>query len=512
MRVSELITIKKIESWVPGDTITIKAGTGAGKSYFIKNNLYALAKRNGAKILMLLHRTNCRNQFIDELIRDKKTDVIDIMTYQKLEKKELNKKHIDLSQYKYIVCDEFHYFMSDASFNITTDISLNAILNEVFPVKIFMSATGIDMKTYINNIKGIPTIDYELPITYDYIKNLAFFNKDETLELFIEEAIKKNYKGIFFIQSAKKAYELYIKYKDYCLFNCSKSNNSNYYQYVDQDKIEKMLKDERFEEQILITTTCMDAGVNIIDFNLKHIVCDVKDIWTLVQCIGRKRIQNKKDKFNLYIKTISNQALGGMETQLNKKVKMADYLRTHTVKEYIDFYKRQYDSSNIVYDDMVEEDDKSTKKINELMFYKVKFDLSNIASIKQYGTYCYCKYLADMFGFRDNEGFYHYRIIEEDYETDKITKHLNKIVNQRLLKEGQQELIDVIDLRDSRGRQQKSIGQLNEYFKANNLKYIIVSKSSSEIVEGIKKNYRYWQVLNDIKEIELPTKYGISSI
>ena len=57
-RVSELITMDVIRIWSPGDVITIKAGTGAGKSYFIKNILYAFAKKNHKKILMLIHRTN----------------------------------------------------------------------------------------------------------------------------------------------------------------------------------------------------------------------------------------------------------------------------------------------------------------------------------------------------------------------------------------------------------------------------------------------------------------------
>ncbi len=178
------------------------------------------------------------------------------------------------------------------------------ILSKNKATRIFMSATGDDMKTYINNVKKIPTIDYELEIKFDFIKSFTFFNKDESMEKFIEEAVSKNDKVIFFIQSAKKAYELYSKYKEHCLFNCSKSNG-RHYKYVDQDKIDSMLKNEKFEELILITTTCLDAGVNIIDRNVKHIVIDVEDIGSLIQCIGRKRIQSEEDKLYLYIKTVT---------------------------------------------------------------------------------------------------------------------------------------------------------------------------------------------------------------
>ena len=42
-RVSELISPSEIKTWEKGSVITIKAGTGAGKSYFIKNILYAVS-------------------------------------------------------------------------------------------------------------------------------------------------------------------------------------------------------------------------------------------------------------------------------------------------------------------------------------------------------------------------------------------------------------------------------------------------------------------------------------
>ncbi len=84
-RVSEIVTIDEVNKWNNGDIITIKAGTGAGKSYFIKNNLNAIAKRDGDKILMLLHRSNCKDQFYNELLEDNKLDNITITTYQHIE-------------------------------------------------------------------------------------------------------------------------------------------------------------------------------------------------------------------------------------------------------------------------------------------------------------------------------------------------------------------------------------------------------------------------------------------
>ncbi|MBL5889933.1 DEAD/DEAH box helicase family protein [Heyndrickxia sporothermodurans] len=302
--VSEVVTQDEIKKWNNGDIITISAGTGAGKSRFIKVSLYAHAKRQGKKILFLIHRTNCVNQFQMEIEKDYKTDIIDIKTYQHIEAKIRYDKNFDFSEYQYIVCDEFHYFMQDY-FNKYTDISLNAILNQTDKIRIFMSATGDVMEKYLSGFKKIDVTPYKISIDYNFIRKLIFFNKDETFEQVIQQAIDENKKAIFFIDSAEKAYNLYKKYKEHCLFNCSK-HNDKYYKYVDEEKINQMLLKERFEENILITTTCLDTGVNIIDKDLYCIFCDVKDIRTLIQCIGRKRIQDKDDKIELYIKSVNN--------------------------------------------------------------------------------------------------------------------------------------------------------------------------------------------------------------
>lgn len=502
-RVSEILNNDVIRTWNPGDIITIKAGTGAGKSRFIKSTLYAFAEYNNKKILMLIHRSDCVNQFQMEIENDKKTDVIDIKTYQKLECKELNKYVNDLNEYQYIVCDEFHYFMSDAAFNKTTDISLNLILEQTSAIRIFMSATGDDMKKYINDIKKLSTIDYEIPITYDFIKTLTFFNKDESMEKFIDESIEKNEKGIFFIQSAKKAYNIYKKYEKYCLFNCSKANK-DYYKFVDKDKIADMLKNEKFDENILITTTCMDAGININDVKVKHIIVDVKDIGSLIQCIGRKRLENQYDKINIYVKAITNKQLGGMKSILKQKIRMADYLENHTVKELLNKYPRQKDIYNIIYDDTVEEDNKCTKKINELMYYKCKLDIDNIEIMKSYGNFGYCKYLANLFGFVNKKGYPHYRLIDEDYKED-LNDYLDSIVGKKLLKEDKKNLKEEFNNAGLKDRTM-GINTLNGKLIDEEMPFVIKSNTDwNRILEDGSRNplyaKSYWMVLKLVSNI-----------
>ena len=159
-RVSEVIKPEDVRQWKPNDVITIKAGTGMGKSYFIKNRLYTHATQEGKKILMLIHRSESVRQFRDELEKDGKSRHIHVMTYQKIDSIYQRKGMFDFSKYKYIVCDESQYFIDDASFNKTTDLSLNAILENKNAIKIFMSATGEYVERYIKNYRKIKTIDY----------------------------------------------------------------------------------------------------------------------------------------------------------------------------------------------------------------------------------------------------------------------------------------------------------------------------------------------------------------
>lgn len=348
-----------------------------------------------------------------------------------------------------------------------------------------MSATGNYMSQYITNYKHIKIKKYKLPIEYKFINNLTFFSKDITLEKFIEESITKKEKSIFFIQSAEKAYKLYKKYKRNCLFNCSK-NNDKYYKYVNGIKINKMLANEKFDKEILVTTTCMDAGVNIIDTDVKHIICDIKDIGTLIQCIGRKRQQDKQDKINVYIKAITNKQLGGMKSQLRQKIAQAEYFRTNGLEEYIKKYPRQADNNNILYDIQTKDKNKCSKKINMMMYFKCKTDINIIDQMIQYRKYGYCKYVAKLFGFYNKEREKKYRLIDEQYE-ETLEQYLNNIMGNQLFKKDRKELINKINLRDNRNRQQKSIGVLNKYLEENKIPYIILSKQ-------IKKNNKLYTI------------------
>lgn len=477
MKVSELITLEDIKSWKQGDIITISAGTGRGKSYFIKNTLHNYAKEHGKRILMLIHRRNCVDQFLYEIDKDGKLDVISIKTYQTIEALYRGGILYNLDSYDYLIIDEFHYMLSDSSFNSYTDISLAAILNQNNAIRIFMSATGRKMKYYMKESKhlGLTTIDYNLPIDFNFIRRLEFFHSKDTFHSYMNQAIAMNKKAIFFIDNVEDAYELHKKYKDYTLFNCSQS--SGYYKYVDKEKIKTMLKKERFEELVLITTSVMDSGCNIWDSELNHIVLDIKNSDSLIQCIGRKRLKDKDDYINVHIKIIHGQQLGGMEQKIKSSLEQSVFLLNNGQQKLAEKFGRVHDESNILH--YVATDNGIEKQINKMIFFNAVARLTEIENIKSLGKYGYTKFISGLLGIKK------YAIYEEEKKINNLNDYIDTIVGKKLYKNEQKDLIDNIDLKVN-GRQQKSYKKLNEGLEMIKLQYVILPKRNM--------NERYWEV------------------
>lgn len=498
-RVTEVITINEIKSWKENDIVTISAGTGAGKSYFVKNVLYAYAKEKGERILMLIHRSNCVNQFQKEIEKDDKTDVIDVFTYQKIEWENRKQIENDLSQYKYIVCDEFHYFMSDASFNKTTDISLKTILESQNTVKIFTSATGDYVRDYINHHKKLDTIDYNIDIDFNFIKKIRFFYEDEVITRLAEEIICKNRKAIFFIQSDEKAYKLHKHFKSNSIFNCSKYNQE-FYKYVDEDVINNMLQNERFDSNILFTTLCMDAGVNIVDDDLKYILCDVEDTETLIQCIGRKRLKNKKDYIQLAVKSINNNRLGGLITQAKKRLLKADYLLEHGEIEYVREYGRDLDLNYVVYDKISDKPFGGVEKVvNELTYFKSTQDINKYNSMLNDSYEIYLSNRLNLPLYKRKK----LSILQKE-EKDMLYSYLTSLIDKRLYKNEKTELIETLSLRDSNRNLQKSIKVLDSYLQENyNLTLINGKRDNRRKLEDGKDNLNFQKSYWYIKSLSL---------
>lgn len=75
---------------------------------------------------------------------------------------------------------------------------------------------------------------------------------------------------------------------------------------------DSLVKNSKFSQKILIATSILDNGVNIIDTELKNIVIFESNSTEMVQMAGRKRCLNGDfDTFNLYLKDETKKSLAG---------------------------------------------------------------------------------------------------------------------------------------------------------------------------------------------------------
>ncbi|WP_170061407.1 DEAD/DEAH box helicase family protein [Rummeliibacillus pycnus] len=495
--VSDYITTDAILTWTCEDIVTISADTGLGKSYFIMNTLGSLVKAKNQRILLLVHRDNCKNQFeldiaklkIEGIIDD---NSIDVVTYQSIAAKNINKKLFDFSfkKYDYIVCDEYQYFIEDSSFNHTTDIALKAIMNQSNTIRIFISATDKYMKYYFKDFKKIGIKEFTPPISKgEFIQQLEFYYSDDLVEKFLDYAIENKKKSIFFIDNIDLALKLHQKYPVETFFNCSKGKKE--YQHVEEQQINDMLKNKGFNKQnvegnmdstegkiVLISTSCLDAGVTIWDDNLKNIVCDITDTDKMVQCVGRKRLR-EDEKIVLTLKAFTNEQLGGIQSKSRNLVQKPLYLMENGQDAYIEKYGRDVDKSNIVY---ITKDDQNNTilEVNEMRYLHHVIKENEMVHINnKYGDFKnrYCEYIKDKFGVNS------YAIYEDRLSNYELAEYLESLLGKRLFKIEQNELIDMINYKVN-GVKKKSYNKLNERLEMIN--------SSYRIRPGKSGNNRYW--------------------
>lgn len=151
--------------------VVLDAGTNSGKTYFVLTRLLPWAHEKNKRILFLCNRDALREQVQQDVcrlgrveytdpegdyvdgkmvavteIRNRYEHTIQVETYQWLETfclKNPDGAKVYLRMFDYIVADEYHYMVTDASFNDHVELSYEAI-KELTTIRtcIFMSATA----------------------------------------------------------------------------------------------------------------------------------------------------------------------------------------------------------------------------------------------------------------------------------------------------------------------------------------------------------------------------------
>lgn len=488
--ISDVITKEDIESWSNKEIVFIEAPTGSGKSHFIK---HTLSEYNSFKrFLILVNRRIIKNQSEEELIKEYgDCENIKIVTYQYINNKILEQDIIkleELSNYDYIICDEGHFYCEESVYVTNSDLVFDWVMKRD-SIKIFMTATAYFIKSYLQEKLKLRIKHYQIKNTYDFIQKLYFYEDDKVIQKLLID-LPPNEKAIYFT-SAKKAHEL-SEILDSCAFYCAE-NNSQYYQYVNEDTVKCIENNEMFEEKILCCTKVMDTGVNIKDKQLKHLIIDIADITSIIQCIGRKRILDIDDNVIVYIKNKKGNSMIRKLEQVEDKLYYPNVLKENGLISLVQNNAHKNTYGNLIYDIINYKTQQVEKRINPLMYYTyniLKEEYEEMLIDKENG---FKNKLFERMGVDDME----YSFLEDEVDGIKLEDLLNRLVGIKMFKEEQEKFKEILlkELLNAPKANHGSVGlkTINALFDENNMDYVI--KSFKE-TKGQYRNKMYWIIGN----------------
>ena len=234
------------------------------------------------------------------------------------------------SRYIYIICDEAHFFTSDAMFNPHTSKILEAIVR-LFQdaVRVYMSATPYECLEYIikyereyhsrlnfnrpqEKDKSIPMAFYHFQRDYSYLDVKVYSAIGELYGQMIESVNQKREKWLVFIddiekcRAVKKDLEGYAEGKGSPLVVVDGDSKTEKVFAVDASSKANpsycsMVLNERLDKNtfVLITTSVLDNGVNLTGIN-NIVVSDMERVKCL-QMLGRARVSDADDRKTLYV-------------------------------------------------------------------------------------------------------------------------------------------------------------------------------------------------------------------
>lgn len=309
---------------------------GSGKTFAIRELLFPRVYTERSALLYVVNRIALAKQIqrmLDEYAQQHPEQAeyllshVHVVTYQKIEtllssNTALNYPYNPTFYYGgYICLDEFHYVWHDSLFNTQTMLSYTFFTQATAATRFFMSAslTPDMIKTLEKTLSdNCPLGSYtalcrshnsaiftsriykeinQMEPNYSYLNLEAFSTIEELPELL------KNVSGktLIFVSSIREGNLLLSLIEDSlpernCDFLCSdyRSNPEM------ADTMETIVSTDRFDSDILITTTVIDNGINLTDKSIKNIVVLTHNKISLEQCLSRRRVE-AGEKITLYL-------------------------------------------------------------------------------------------------------------------------------------------------------------------------------------------------------------------
>lgn len=344
------------DRWEPSQPVFISAQTGQGKNFFIENTLIPYVKKinyekkTNCKILILSNRLALKQQIKNHLDKKDELDdennkiyhyneIVDVMTYQGLLCKtlHLSKKGKNKNCYLYVICDEAHFFTSDAMFNPYTEKILSTIVTCFEKsIRVYMSATPYECLEYIieqeekcreltTENKSVWMVFYHFKRDYSYLDVKAYSQIDELYEKIVSSVSEKKEKWLLFIDNKKRCAtvkteliefakkmekEKFLGKENIFAVNAESKKDPIYQKIVNEEKLNK-------DTYVLISTSVLDNGVNLT--GISHIVVSDIEKVKCLQMIGRARIGKGSERKTLYIKRFGIKEVNEKIKNLNKQ-------------------------------------------------------------------------------------------------------------------------------------------------------------------------------------------------
>lgn len=226
-----------------------------------------------------------------------------------------------LKSFRYIVADEYHYLLTDATINKYIDFSY-VTLNELTKYRpvIFMSATAhpfFHRWRYETN-EVLPENYYHIPSDYSYVERAVFYWTDaEEIRIIRQEA--RRGKVLIFVDQIAHMNKLVRELEDEFAGEIATACSPYRPEAKDCDGLEEVLQDEKLCKRITIVTTVFYNGVNIKDPELTCIISRLWDPIVNAQILGRKRPVSKQDTCAVYFKGYSHDRIKQERERIRKR-------------------------------------------------------------------------------------------------------------------------------------------------------------------------------------------------
>ena len=278
----------------------LKASLGSGKTTFATQVLPKLGR-----VLFITSRKVIKNQTIHSAIESVCKGMLTIYHQWDIKGKDINP-----ADYDYIVIDEIHLLLSDTFSDGAFHVE--RLIKSIPDDKclIMMSACADRVWNYLESVLKIKVNFIDLTGKTIEVKPKAKSIITSTQAYKLIESADENNKVLYFVETTKGAYKLECRL-------LAKSKRVIAITSKQKNRIEETLTEkeqqtlayldyrQRFPDDIdiIITTSKLREGLNLIDTRVKMVISELKDYVSLVQCSGRVRhgVENYyivKDKGN----------------------------------------------------------------------------------------------------------------------------------------------------------------------------------------------------------------------